>query len=76
MGDAARSTESDSWWLFAVGVPLLLWAGFTGAKAMLLIHSLVWDEPPPRPKFLKASLAFTGSHVRIHRRNRVHLVGS
>ena len=60
VGDAARSAESESWWLFAVGVPLLLWAGFTGAKAMLLIHSLVWDEPPPRPKFLQASLAFTG----------------
>ncbi len=60
VGDAARSTESDSWWLFAIGAPLLLWAGFTGAKAILLIHSLVWDEPPPRPKLLRASLAFTG----------------
>ena len=60
VGDAARAAESDSWWLFAIGVPLLLWAGFTGAKAILLIHSLVWDEPPPRPKPLKASLAFTG----------------
>ena len=60
VGDAARSADSESWWLFAVGVPLLLWAGFTGAKAILLIHSLVWDEPPPRPKLLKASLAFTG----------------
>ena len=60
VGDAARSADSESWWLFAVGVPLLLWAGFTGAKAILLIHSLVWEEPPPRPKLLKASLAFTG----------------
>jgi uncharacterized BrkB/YihY/UPF0761 family membrane protein len=60
IGDAARSTHSDSWWLFAVGVPLLLWAGYTGAKAVQLIHSLVWDEPPPRPKPLQASLAFTG----------------
>ncbi|MET1020275.1 MAG: YhjD/YihY/BrkB family envelope integrity protein [Microterricola sp.] len=60
IGDAARSTQSDSWWLFAVGVPLLLWAGFSGAKAIQLIHSLVWDEPPPKPKPLQASLAFTG----------------
>ena len=60
VGDAARSAHSDSWWLFAVGVPLLLWAGFTGAKAILLIHSLVWEEAPPRPKPLRASLAFTG----------------
>ena len=61
IGDAARSTQSDSWWLFLVGVPLLLWAGFSGAKAIQLIHSLVWDEPPPKPKPLQASLAFTGT---------------
>ncbi len=60
IGDAARSADSESWWLFAVGVPLLLWAGFTGAKAIQLIHALVWDEIPPRPKPLQASLAFTG----------------
>lgn len=60
IGDAARSAHSDSWWLFAVGVPLLLWAGFSGAKAIQLIHALVWDEPPPKPKPLLASLAFTG----------------
>ena len=60
VGDASRSAQSDSWWLFAVGVPLLLWAGFGGAKAVQLIHSLVWDVPPPKPKPLLASLAFTG----------------
>ena len=60
VGDAARSAHSNSWWLLAVGVPLLLWAGFAGAKAIVLIHSLVWDEPPPKPKPLLASLAFTG----------------
>jgi membrane protein len=60
IGDAARSAQSESWWLFLVGVPLLLWAGFSGAKAIQLIHSLVWDEPPPKPKPLQASLAFTG----------------
>ncbi len=60
IGDAARSANSNSWWLLAVGVPLLLWAGFTGAKAIVLIHALVWDETPPKPKPLQASLAFTG----------------
>ena len=60
IGDAARSANSDSWWLFAVGVPLLLWAGFSGAKAVQLIHALVWDEPPPKTKLLQGSLAFTG----------------
>ena len=61
VGDAARSTNSNSWWLLAVGVPLLLWAGFTGGKAIQLIHSLVWDELPPKPKPLQTSLAFTGT---------------
>ena len=60
IGDAARSTNSNSWWLLAVGVPLLLWAGFSGGKAIQLIHSLVWDEPPPKPKPLQMSVAFTG----------------
>jgi uncharacterized BrkB/YihY/UPF0761 family membrane protein len=60
VGDAARSAHSNSWWLLAVGVPLLLWAGFTGAKAVVLIHSLVWDEPPRKAKPLQMSLAFTG----------------
>ena len=44
IGDATRAAQSDSWWLLAVGIPLLLWAGFTGAKAAVLIHSLVWEE--------------------------------
>jgi uncharacterized BrkB/YihY/UPF0761 family membrane protein len=60
VGDAARSAHSDSWWLLAVGVPLLLWAGFSGAKAVQLVHALVWDEPPPKTKPLQGSLAFTG----------------
>jgi uncharacterized BrkB/YihY/UPF0761 family membrane protein len=59
IGDATRAAGSDSWWLLAVGVPLLLYAGYTGAKAVQLIHSLVWDEPPRRSNPLKASLAFT-----------------
>ena len=60
VGDASRSAHSSSWWLLAAGVPLLLWAGFSGAKAVQLVHSLVWDEPPPRTKPLQGSLAFTG----------------
>ncbi len=60
IGDVARAAESDWWWLLGIGVPLLLWAGYTGAKAAQLIHSLVWDEPPPRTNPLKSSLVFTG----------------
>lgn len=59
IGDVARASNSAAWWLLAVGVPLLLWAGYTGAKATQLIHALVWNEPPPRTAPLKASLAFT-----------------
>ena len=39
---------------------LLLWAGYSGAKAVQLVHSLVWDEPPRKTKPLQGSLAFTG----------------
>jgi membrane protein len=60
IGDASRASQSNSWWLLAVGVPLLLWAGLSGAKAIQLIHALVWDEPPPKANPLKMSLAFTG----------------
>jgi uncharacterized BrkB/YihY/UPF0761 family membrane protein len=60
IGDASRSAHSNSWWLLAVGVLLLRWAGYSGAKAVQLVHSLVWDEPPPKTKPLRGSLAFTG----------------
>ena len=60
IGDVARAAESDWWWLLGIGAPLLVWAGYTGAKALQLLHSLIWDEPPPRTKPLKSSLAFTG----------------
>jgi uncharacterized BrkB/YihY/UPF0761 family membrane protein len=60
VGDASRSAHSNSWWLLAIGVPLLLWAGYSGAKAVQLVHSLVWDEPPRKTKPLQGSLAFTG----------------
>ena len=59
IGDASRSAHSSSWWLLAVGVPLLLWAGFSGAKAVELVHALVWDEPPRKIKPLRGSLDFT-----------------
>ena len=60
IGDVARAAESDWWWLLGIGAPLLLWAGYSAAKAVQLIHSLVWDQPPPRTKPLTSSLAFTG----------------
>ena len=59
IGDAARDADSQSWWLLAVGAVGLLYAGYTGAKAVQLINSLIWDEPPPQTNPLKGSLAFT-----------------
>lgn len=60
IGDIARAADANSWWLLAIGVPLLLWEGYTGAKALQLIHALVWNEPPPRTEALRSSLVFTG----------------
>jgi uncharacterized BrkB/YihY/UPF0761 family membrane protein len=58
IGDVARAAETNSWWLLLLGVWLLLWAGYTGAKALQLIHALVWNVPPPRARPLKSSLVF------------------
>jgi hypothetical protein len=41
IGDVARAAESNAWWLLITGVPLLLWEGYTGAKALQLLHALV-----------------------------------
>ena len=60
IGDIARAADSNSWWLLLTGVPLLLWEGYTGARALQLIHSLIWNDPPPKIKPLPSSLAFSG----------------
>jgi uncharacterized BrkB/YihY/UPF0761 family membrane protein len=60
IADMAQEAETNSWWLLLVGIPLLLWEGYAGARAIQLIHSLVWHETPDKLKPLKSSLAFTG----------------
>lgn len=60
IGDIARAADSNSWWLLLTGVPLLLWEGYTGARALQLIHSLIWQDAPPPIKPVAASLAFSG----------------
>lgn len=59
IGDIARAADSSTWWLLLTGVPLLLWEGYTGARALQLIHALVWDEAPPRIRPLQSSLLFS-----------------
>lgn len=59
IGDIARAADSSAWWLLLVGLPLLLWEGYTGARALQLIHSLVWDDPPRRIRPLPSSLLFS-----------------
>jgi hypothetical protein len=61
LGDISRAADTNSFWLLLIGVWLLLWAGYTGAKALQLIHALVWNEPPPRTRPLKSSLAFNAT---------------
>jgi uncharacterized BrkB/YihY/UPF0761 family membrane protein len=59
IGDIANAANSNSWWLLITGVPLLLWEGYAGAKALQLIHALVWNEPAPRTRPLQSSLYFS-----------------
>jgi uncharacterized BrkB/YihY/UPF0761 family membrane protein len=61
IGDIARAADANSWWLLLTGVPLLLWEGYTGAKALQLIHALVWNDPPTRTSPLKSSLVFSAA---------------
>ena len=63
--DSIQATEPSDvarWWLLVVGVWLLLWTGYLGAKALILVHAAVWGVTPPRVRRADvASLAFTGT---------------
>jgi hypothetical protein len=56
----ATEAGTNWWWLLLAGLPLLLWEGYAGARAVQLIHALVWQETPEKLKPVKSSLAFTG----------------
>lgn len=57
----ARSSEGQEWWLLLVGVWLVLWTGYTCAKALVLAHAAVWHvEPPKVARPLRAALIFNG----------------
>lgn len=60
--DVSQQSESARWWVLIVGCWLVLWTGYWGAKALILVHAAVWDIPPtPIRKPWWASLGFTGS---------------
>jgi uncharacterized BrkB/YihY/UPF0761 family membrane protein len=62
MSDLSQQPQQARWWLIIVGGWLLLWTGYMGAKALILVHAAVWDVPAdPIRKPLWASLAFSGS---------------
>ena len=50
------------WWLIILGTWLVLWTGYLGAKALVLVHAVVWGmTPPPVTSRWRASVAFTGT---------------
>ena len=58
---SAEPSDTARWWLLAVGFWLVLWTGYLGAKAVVLVHAAVWGmQPPPIHRRLVASGAFTG----------------
>lgn len=62
--DLLRGSEEARWWLILVGGWLVLWTGYLGAKALVLVHAAVWGVPAPqahRPWLM--SLTFTGTAV-------------
>ena len=62
MSDVSQQSQHARWWLLLAGGWLVLWTGYLGAKALVLVHAAVWGiPPPPIRKPLWASLAFTGS---------------
>lgn len=57
----ARSSDGNEWWLLLTGVWLVLWSGYTCAKALVLAHAAVWHVDPPKiAKPLRSSLVFNG----------------
>ena len=61
MGDAAREAGTSRLWIAAICIPALLWTGYTGTKSAVLIHGLIWNDPPDKLRgWLRASLGFSG----------------
>jgi uncharacterized BrkB/YihY/UPF0761 family membrane protein len=60
--ETGQPSGSGRWWLVILGVWLVLWTGYLGAKALMLVHATVWGVAAPRVRnVLAASLVFTGA---------------
>jgi len=60
--ETGQPSGSGRWWLVIVGIWLVLWTGYLGAKALMLVHATVWGVEAPRVRnVLIASLVFTGT---------------
>lgn len=60
--DLVAGTEEARWWLIVVGGSLVLWTGYLGAKAQILVHAAVWRVlAPPATRPLAMSLIFSGT---------------
>ena len=60
--ETGQPSGTGRWWLVIVGVWLVLWTGYLGAKALMLVHATVWSVAAPRVRnVLIASLVFTGT---------------
>jgi uncharacterized BrkB/YihY/UPF0761 family membrane protein len=60
--ETGQPSGSGRWWLVIVGIWLVLWTGYLGAKALMLVHATVWGVAAPRVRnVLIASLVFTGT---------------
>ena len=44
VGQFASDSGSARWWLLGLGLYLMLWSGYTGAKAASLVHALIWER--------------------------------
>lgn len=57
-----RGSDQARWWLILVGSWLVLWTGYLGAKALVLVHAAVWGiSAPPAKRQWAMSLAFSGT---------------
>jgi uncharacterized BrkB/YihY/UPF0761 family membrane protein len=66
MQQATQGSTTFNWWLLLVGIWLVLWTGYLGAKTLVLVHAAVWGIPPPRVRSrMRMSLVFTGGAVAL-----------